>query len=100
MCQLVFLRRRSSLRPITPPPARVSQTNPGRAALRGIIPADNTNGSEQAVGEPAAAVLPQYRPRCTDDVAVRGGGAAAPGGRTSVERLQKCKGRTDCGDDS
>lgn len=65
-----------------------------------VVSTDNPAGSGQALGKPAATMLPQYRPRGADDVAVRGGGAAAPGGRTSVERLQKCKGRTDCGDDS
>lgn len=60
---------------------------------RKTISADYANGSEQAVGELAAAMLPQHRPRRADDVAVRGGGAAAPGetGRTCVERLQKCE---------
>lgn len=72
-----------------------SCTLSGRNSVLSVSPssrsADNPDGSGGALGEPAAAVLPQHRPCGADDVAVRGGGAAAPGGRTSMERLQKCE---------
>lgn len=51
---------------------------------------DNAVGGGKTVGLSTTAVLHQHQPGGTDDVAVSGGGAA-PGRRTSVERLQECE---------